>query len=66
MKTYETFNEIEKDLQLLRLKKEIALEELKLVKHDINETLKPVNWVSIILKHISKYGFLLLIKKIFK
>ena len=66
MKTYENFNEIEKDLQLLRLEKEIALEELKLVKHDLNESLKPINWITIILKQVSKYGFLLLIKKVFK
>lgn len=66
MKSYENFDEIERDLQLLRLEKNIALEELKLVKHNFNESLSSLSWITIALKYLSKYGFLFLIKKIFK
>lgn len=66
MKTYETFDEIDRDLKLLRLERDIAFEELKMVKHNFSNSLKPVNWITTILKAISKYGVLLMIKKMFK
>lgn len=66
MKSYKTFNEIELDLKRLYLEKEIAFEELKIVKQDFEDYLKPVTWVNSILKTISKYGVLYLIKKMFK
>ncbi|WP_159947089.1 DUF6327 family protein [Polaribacter septentrionalilitoris] len=65
-RTYESFNEIEADLKKLYLEKEIAYEELKIVKHDFEDHLKPLNWLNSILKMISKYGVLLMIKKMFK
>ncbi|PQJ80613.1 DUF6327 family protein [Polaribacter porphyrae] len=66
MKTYTSFIEIEKDLRKLELERDIAKEELKIVKHNFEDFLKPVNWVTTILKAISKYGVLLMIKRIFK
>jgi hypothetical protein len=61
--TYNSFIEIEKELRKLELEREIAKEELKIVKHDFESTLKPANWITTVLKTLSKYGFLLVIKK---
>lgn len=66
MKPYETFDEIERDLKKLQLEKQIAVEEIKIVKHDFEDFLRPVNWLTSIFKIASKYGFLILIKKAFK
>ena len=66
MKTYTSFIDIEKDLRKLELERDIAKEELKIVKHDFEDFLKPVNWVTTIIKAMSKYGVLFLIKRIFK
>lgn len=66
MKTYTSFIEIEKDLRKLELEKEIAKEELKIVKRDFEEFLTPVNWLTSILRAVSKYGVLLTIKRFFK
>lgn len=66
MKTYQSFNEIEKDLKQLYLEKEIAFEELKIVKHDLEDYMKPINWLNNLLKVISKYGVLFMLKKMFK
>lgn len=63
MKTYSTFEEIENDLKRLRLERDIAWEELKLVKNEYKEDLKPMNWVSSALKLTGKYGFIALIRK---
>lgn len=66
MKTYTSFLEIEKDLRKLELEKNIAKEELKIVKHNFEGILEPINWINSIFKTVSKYGILLLIKRIFK
>lgn len=66
MKTYETFEEIDNDLKKLKLERDIAIEELKIVKYNFEEFLKPINWLTTVFRMASKYGFLLVIKKIFK
>ena len=66
MKIYESFDEINRDLRKLSLEKQIALEELKVVKSSFGEMIKPTSIISSVLKIVSKYGFLMLIKKIFK
>ncbi len=66
MKTYTSFLEIEKDLRKLELEKDIAKEELKIVKHNFESILEPINWINSILKTISKFGVMLLIKKMLK
>lgn len=66
MDTYTDFNEIEKDLKKLKLQNKIAKEELKIVKYEIEEFLKPLNWVTTILKSVGKYGLLVVIKKVFR
>lgn len=66
MKTYESFEDIDRDLKQLSLERQIALEQLKGVKNDFEESLKPLSIVSTGFKFLSKYGTLLFIKKIFK
>lgn len=66
MKTYRNFKEIEIDLKQLSLEKQIALEELKIVKNDFEESLKPMNIISNILTGFGKVGTLMFIKKLFK
>lgn len=65
-KKYQSFNEIQADLKKLYLEKEIAYEELKIVKRDFEDYLKPINWLHSTLKTISKYGVIFMIKKMFK
>ena len=66
MKNYTTFDEIEYDLKRLNLERKIALEELKGVKGQLKEDLKPTYWMQTIFKYATKYGSLLLIKKVIK
>ncbi|OAD45813.1 DUF6327 family protein [Polaribacter atrinae] len=66
MKTYKSFEEIEIDLRQLSLEKQIALEELKMVKSDFEESLKPMSLLSNVVTAFGKFGTLMFIKKIFK
>lgn len=66
MKMYKSFDEIEYDLNRLKLEREIAWEELKGVKYEFQEDLKPLNWVSTGLKYAGKYGIFLLLKKLIR
>ncbi len=63
--TYSSFEQIENDLKRLKLERDIAWEELKLVKNEYKEDLKPLNWVSSVIKLTSKYGLVVLLKKMF-
>lgn len=64
MNTYTTFKDIEQDLKRLKLERDIAWEELKLVKNEYKEDLKPMNWVSSALILTGKYGFIAIIKRL--
>lgn len=66
MKHYNTFDEIEYDLKRLSLERQIAFEELKGIKAEVKEDLKPFNWLQTAIKYITKYGSFLLLKKIVK
>ncbi|QTE23901.1 hypothetical protein [Polaribacter cellanae] len=66
MRKYTNFVDMEKDLKVLSLERQIALEELKIVKSDFENQLKPLSLIGNFLKFVSKYGLLVLIKKIFK
>ncbi|MFT6959409.1 MAG: hypothetical protein ACJA17_000499 [Polaribacter sp.] len=66
MKRYQNFKEIDSDLKLLSLERQIALEELKIVKNDFEENLRPIGVLSSGLRLVRKYGVLILIKKFFK
>ena len=66
MKSYQNFNQIEKDLKTLSLQRQIAVEELKLVKSDFEDSLKPLSLLKTFVKFAGKYGALIALKKIFK
>lgn len=66
MRNYQSLEEIELDLKRLNLERQIAIEELKLTKYNLEEHLKPINLVGNFLKFASKYGLLILIKRFFK
>jgi len=66
MKNYQSFDEINRDLKRLSLEKQIALEELKIVKSDFEEMISPLKKASNIFKFVGKYGILMLLKKKFK
>ncbi|GGG58355.1 hypothetical protein [Bizionia arctica] len=63
--SYKNFEQIETELQLLDLERQVAWEELKLLKTEFKEDFRPLNWVEPIIKGASKYGLIMLIKKIF-
>ncbi|WP_407556992.1 DUF6327 family protein [Winogradskyella sp. 4-2091] len=63
MKTYTNFDDIDNDLKRFKLERDIAWEELKLVKADFKEDLQPLNWVSTALKLTGKYSFIAIIRK---
>ncbi|SDR71013.1 hypothetical protein SAMN05216503_0547 [Polaribacter sp. KT25b] len=66
MKAYKSFEEINRDLKQLSLERQIALEELKMVKNDFEESLKPLSIARNVLTAIGKFGTLMFIKKIIK
>jgi hypothetical protein len=66
MKTYNSFKDIDNDLKKLDLERQIAWEELKLVKEAFKEDLQPLNWVNSALKIVGKMGGYMLLKKIIK
>ncbi len=66
VKTYKNAASVEDDLKILDLERKIAFEEIKLLKEDYKEDLKPINWLNSGLKYASKFLGMLLLKKIFK
>lgn len=64
MNTYNTFDDIDKDLKRLSLERDIAWEELKLMKNEYKEDLKPMNWISTALRITGKYSFIAIIKRV--
>ena len=63
---YKDFDQIERDLKVLRLKREIAVEEMKNLKTVAGENLSPSEWVHPLVYNLAKkFGFLYLLKKIF-
>lgn len=63
MKIYKSFDEIDYELSRLKLEQQIAWEEIKGVKNDFQEDMKPLNWVNTAVKLAGKYGVILLMKK---
>ena len=66
MKYYKTEQQIKQDLRRLQLEKEIAWEELKTLKGDFKESLQPYQWMQTGLKIFSKFGVMMLVRKIIK
>lgn len=65
-KIYTSFEDISKDLTRLELERNIAKEELKLTKHQLEQDLAPNQWVSMFGSLAKKYFGWYLMKKIFK
>ncbi|MAQ76736.1 MAG: hypothetical protein CL613_10455 [Aquimarina sp.] len=65
-KNYTSFAEIKYDLKKLQLERQIAIEELKLLKSETKEDLKPYNWIPSIWSIVKKFGMMYLLKKVFK
>jgi|TARA_R110000787_G_scaffold91540_1_gene192895 hypothetical protein len=63
---YKNFDEVEYNLKRLKLEREIALEELKGLKHEVQEDLSPYNWMSTAFSAAKKFGMLYLMRKIVK
>ncbi|MDO6471696.1 MULTISPECIES: hypothetical protein [unclassified Maribacter] len=63
---YKNFEEIEFNLKRLKLEREIALEELKGLKQDVQEDLSPYNWVSTAFSAAKKFGMLYIMRKVVK
>ncbi|MCX7547211.1 DUF6327 family protein [Xanthomarina sp. F1114] len=66
MKQYQSFEDIERELKHLDLERKIAWEEMKLLKSEFQDDLKPANWVQLALKIAGKYGLFLISKRFFK
>ena len=60
MKQYRTQEDIKRDLRRLQLEKQIAWEELKVVKSDFKETLQPYTWLQTGFKMASKVGVMMI------
>lgn len=66
MKTYKSFDEIDYELNRISLERQIAWEEIKGIKYDFQEDMKPLNWVGTGIKAAGKYGFLFLLKRLIR
>lgn len=66
MKTYQDIDSVERDLQILNLERQIAYEEIKTLKAEYKEVLKPINWIQSGLKIAAKLGGMMLLKKLTK
>lgn len=62
---YSTFKEIEYDLKRLSLERQIVLEELKAIKYEFKEDLRPAGWLDTIVSYISRLGGVILLRKLF-
>lgn len=63
---FTSFEEIELELKQYSLEREIALEEIKGLKHQIQEDLQPMNWLQSGFKIAQKLSTVMLLKKLFK
>jgi len=64
MKVYNNQEEIRKDLEILRLERNISLEELKILKHSFKNALIPNDWIQFIFKGLGKVSLYKFLKKI--
>ena len=66
MKPYYTnFDDLETEIKQLSLERQIAWEELKLLKTEVKDDFRPYNWIEPIVKGASKYGVFMLFRKLF-
>ena len=65
MRIYNNAEEISHDLEILKLRRDISIEELKLVKQDFKDEFSVSNWVQVTLKALAKLGVYKMVKKVF-
>lgn len=65
MRVYENAEQIADDLELLKLRRDISIEELKLVKQELKDDLSISNWMQTLIKTLGKLGLYRLAKKAF-
>ena len=58
-KVYSSFEEINRDLKILKLQKDIDLEEVKLSYHEVKNSLSPVGLIANIVGAIAQKAFVL-------
>lgn len=63
---YKNFDEIEFNLKRLDLERQIALEQIKGLKQDVQVDLSPYNWVATAVSAAKKFGFVYLIRKLIR
>ena len=66
MKKYRNQEEINADLKRLNLERQIAWEEIKGLRYELEEDLQPYNWLHTALSVTKKYGLFYLMRKILK
>ncbi|WP_136482435.1 hypothetical protein [Cognatitamlana onchidii] len=66
MKVYKNIESIERDLKILDLERKIALEELKLLKNDYENSFRLPNWFQSGLSILNKASTILMLKRVFK
>ena len=65
-KEFNSLEDIKLELLTLNLQRKIQMEELKLTKNQLKETLKPMNWIGMLFHGVKKYGILMLLKKLIR
>lgn len=65
-KHYKNSQEITTELKKLRLKRDISVEEIKLIKEQLKEDLSIANWIKTLATNIGKLGVYNFAKKIMK
>lgn len=66
MKNYSSFEDIDFELKRLKLERQIGIEQLKGIKGEFADDIKPANWIGTISQFAWKYGLFILVKKIFR
>lgn len=66
MKVYRNLEEINLDLKRVSLERQIALEEMKGLKEEVKQDLRPYNWMNTALSAVKKYGIIYLIRKVLR
>ncbi|HKJ06252.1 MAG TPA: hypothetical protein VJ970_02170 [Flavobacteriaceae bacterium] len=65
-KIYNNSEEIAKDVKRLRLKRDISIEELKVVKNEFKDSLSVSNWLQSVLSFATKLGAYAFTRKLIK
>ncbi|MFV0591748.1 MAG: DUF6327 family protein [Draconibacterium sp.] len=65
-KKYNSHEEIVRDLKILKLKREISIEEFKLIKTQFKEDLSISGWLRSLLQIAGNYSFYRLSRRIFR